>query len=445
MLKKIVLSDKDLPASYYNILADLPFAMEPPLHPATKKPVCPDDLTSIFPPNLVEQEMCGEREIPIPEEIREVYRIYRPTPLIRASSLERELKTPARIYFKHEGSSPVGSHKPNTAIAQAYYNKQAGTKRLVTETGAGQWGTALAFACRKFGMECKVYMVRVSFDQKPYRKIMMQTYGAEIHASPSPLTRTGREMLQKYPDSPGSLGIAISEAVEEAMEHDDTMYSLGSVLNHVLLHQTVIGLEAKKQLALADEKADVIIGCHGGGSNFAGLAFPFLRDKINGADIDLIAVEPESCPTLTCGKLEYDFGDTAGMTPLMKMYTLGHDFIPPGIHAGGLRYHGAAPIVSLLREHDLIRAEALPQMDIFRAALMFARTEGIIPAPESSHAIEMAIREAIKAREEGREKVIVFNLSGHGLLDLQAYHAYLQGEIGRESDNGKNFSFGVAC
>ncbi len=445
MNKKIVLSDMQIPANYYNILADLPFALDPPLHPGTKKPISPDDLAPIFPRRLIEQEMSNKREIPIPDPIREVYSIYRPTPLIRATCLEKNLKTPARIYFKYEGASPVGSHKPNTAIAQAYYNKLEGTRRLVTETGAGQWGTALAFACQKFGMACKVYMVRVSYDQKPYRKIMMQTYGAEILPSPSPMTRAGREILKNDPKSPGSLGIAISEAVEEAMEHDDTKYSLGSVLNHVLMHQTIIGLETKKQLEIAGEKADVIIGCHGGGSNFAGLAFPFIRDKINGDDIDLIAVEPQSCPTLTAGKLEYDFGDTAGMTPLIRMYTLGHDFIPPGIHAGGLRYHGAAPLVSLLKEHGLIRAEAVPQLDIFRAALLFAKTEGIIPAPESSHAIEMTIREALKAKEEGREKVIVFNLSGHGLLDLGAYQAYLTGNIEKEADRGPDFSFGVAC
>lgn len=445
MNKKITLADKEIPASYYNILADLPFAIDPPLHPGTQKPITPDDLSPLFPKRLIEQEMSPEREIPIPDPVREVYSIYRPTPLIRATALEKSLKTPARIYFKHEGLSPVGSHKPNTAIAQAYYNRQEGTRRLVTETGAGQWGTALAFACQKFKMECKVYMVRVSYDQKPYRKIMMQTYGAKILPSPSPFTHAGREILKNDPNCPGSLGIAISEAVEEAMELADTRYSLGSVLNHVLMHQTVIGLEAKKQLELAGEKADVVIGCHGGGSNFAGLAFPFVRDKINGADIDLIAVEPRSCPTLTAGKLEYDFGDTAGMTPLIRMYTLGHEFIPPGIHAGGLRYHGAAPLVSLLLEHKLIRAEAVPQLDVFRAAMLFARTEGIIPAPESSHAIEMAIREAVKAREEGKEKVIVFNLSGHGLLDMEAFNSYMMGNIEKESDQGRNYSFGVAC
>jgi len=445
MNTKIGLSEANIPTFYYNILADLPFRLEPPLHPATRQPVSPADLAAIFPMALIEQEVSGQREIPIPEEVRNVYRLYRPTPLCRAFNLEKALRTPARIYYKYEGASPVGSHKPNTAIAQAYYNKMEGTKRLVTETGAGQWGSSLAFACRIFGMECKVYMVRVSFDQKPYRKVMMEVYGAEVHASPSPLTKTGRDILRTNPHHPGSLGIAISEAVEEAMEHEGTNYALGSVLNHVLLHQTIIGLEVKKQLEFAGEKADVIIGCHGGGSNFSGLAFPFLRDKINGAQLDLIAVEPESCPTLTKGKLEYDFGDTAGMTPLLRMYTLGHDFIPAAIHAGGLRYHGAAPIISGLLEHGLIRAEAVSQPDIFRAAVMFAQAEGIIPAPESAHAIEMTIREALKAKEEGREKTIVFNLSGHGLMDMSAYQAYLQGEMERDLSNGKSLSFGVAC
>ena len=445
MQKKIVLSDKEIPQFYYNLQADLPFSLDPPLHPGTRQPVSPEDLTAIFPRALIEQEMSGLREVPIPEDIRRVYAIYRPTPLIRATELEKALNTPARIYFKHEGASPVGSHKPNTAIAQAYYNKQEGTRRLVTETGAGQWGTALAFACRTFGMECKVYMVKVSFDQKPYRHILMQVYGADVIASPSVFTKAGRAILEKDPNCPGSLGIAISEAVEEALGRTDTKYALGSVLNHVLMHQTVIGLETKIQLGLAGETADVIIGCHGGGSNFAGLAFPFIRDKINGAKIDIIAVEPESCPTLTQGKLEYDFGDTAGMTPLLKMYTLGHDFIPPSIHAGGLRYHGAAPLVSLLKEHGLIRAEAVSESSIFRSAVLFAQAEGYIPAPESAHAVDMAIREALKAREEAKEKVIVFNLSGHGLLDMQSYQAYLMGNVAEDASDDRNRSFGIAC
>ncbi len=448
MYKKIVLSDGDIPTYYYNLMADLPFALDPPLHPGTKQPISPDDLAAIFPRALIEQEVSPQREIPIPEEVREVYRIYRPTPLIRATSLEQALKTPARIYFKHEGTSPVGSHKPNTAIAQAYYNKMEGTRRLVTETGAGQWGSSLAFACQKFEMECKVYMVRISFDQKPYRKIMMQLYGAEVLPSPSPATNAGKEALRRDPKTPGSLGIAISEAIEEAAGDKYAKYSLGSVLNHVLLHQTIIGQETKKQLELVGEKPDIIIGCHGGGSNFAGLAFPFIRDRLHGSDIEFIAVEPESCPTLTKGKLDYDFGDTAGTTPLMKMYTLGHDFIPPGIHAGGLRYHGAAPLISALVEHGIVRAEALPQNDIFRAAELFARTEGIIPAPESSHAISSAIHEALRARDEGRQKVIVFNLSGHGHFDMSAYQAYLEGSLEngrRESADGDKMSFGVAC
>ncbi len=448
MYKKVVMSDNDIPGSYYNILPDLPFPLDPPLHPGTRQPIGPDELGTIFPRALIEQEVSAEREIPIPDEVREVYRIYRPTPLIRALNLEKALKTPARIYYKNEGSSPVGSHKPNTAIAQAYYNKLEGTRRLVTETGAGQWGSSLAFACQKFGMGCKVYMVRISYQQKPYRKVMMQLYGADVLPSPSMATNAGKAALRNDPNNPGSLGIAISEAIEEAMGNDDTKYSLGSVLNHVLLHQTVIGLEAKQQLGMIGEKPDVIIGCHGGGSNFSGLAFPFIRDKMHGSNIDFIAVEPESCPTLTKGKFDYDFGDTAGMTPLMKMYTLGHEFIPPGIHAGGLRYHGAAPIISGLVEHGIVRAVALPQADIFDAAALFARTEGIIPAPESSHAIEMTIREAVKAREEGTQKVIVFNLSGHGHFDMSAYQAYLEGTLDeekRQSSNGENRSFGVAC
>jgi tryptophan synthase beta chain len=434
MSKMIFMTQADIPRQYYNLAADLPFSLDPPLHPGTGQPITPADLAAIFPMALIEQEMSSQREIPIPEEILEIYALYRPTPLIRASELEKLLGTPARIYFKYEGASPVGSHKPNTAIAQAYYNKKEGTKRLVTETGAGQWGSSLAFACQKFGMECKVFMVRVSFDQKPYRKAMMMVYGATVLASPSPTTNAGRQILAQDPHSPGSLGIAISEAVEEAAGRDDTKYALGSVLNHVLLHQTIIGQETKRQLEIAGEKADVVIGCHGGGSNFGGLAFPFVRDKINGAKIDIVAVEPLSCPTLTRGRLEYDFGDTIGMTPLIRMYTLGHQFMPPGIHAGGLRYHGASPLVSKLLEHGLIRAEALPQNDIFKGAVMFAQAEGIIPAPESAHAVELAIREAVKAKEEGKAKVIVFNLSGHGLLDMQAYQDFCDGKLEQEPE-----------
>ena len=435
MERKILLREDQIPRYYYNILADLPFQPSPPLNPATKQPMGPDDLAVIFPMALIEQEVSTQPEIPVPEEVMETYLMYRPTPLYRATMLEKMLNTPARIYYKYEGVSPVGSHKANTALAQAYYNKKEGTKRLVTETGAGQWGTALSFACNKFGLECLVYMVKVSYHQKPYRKVMMQTYGATIHPSPSPTTEFGKKLLAENPDNPGSLGIAISEAIEVAVGDPNTKYSLGSVLNHVLLHQTVIGQEAKEQLKLAGEKKpDVVIGCHGGGSNFSGLSFPFVRDKINGEDIDIVAVEPISCPSLTRGKLDYDFGDTAGMTPLIRMYTLGHEFMPPSIHAGGLRYHGAAPLVSLLLEHNLIRAAALSQLDVFRGAVQFAQAEGIIPAPESAHAVEMAIQEAIKAREEGKEKVILFNLSGHGLLDLSAYDDFLAGRLKPEDE-----------
>ncbi|MBN2365291.1 MAG: TrpB-like pyridoxal phosphate-dependent enzyme, partial [Calditrichaeota bacterium] len=395
--------------------------------------ISPEDMSAIFPMNLIEQEMSPQREIPIPDAVREAYAIYRPSPLIRARQLEKALQTPARVYYKYEGVSPTGSHKPNTAIPQAYYNKQAGTRKLTTETGAGQWGSSLAYACHLFGMECTVFMVKVSYQQKPYRKTMMNLFGAEIYASPSDRTEAGRKILAKDPDCPGSLGIAISEAIETALQAEDAKYSLGSVLNHVLLHQTVIGLEAKQQFELANDYPDVVIGCHGGGSNFSGLALPFVRDKINGKDIDILAVEPESCPTLTQGKIEYNFGDTAGLTPLMKMYTLGHDFIPPSIHAGGLRYHGAAPIVSALLENGLIRAEAIGQMEIFKGALMFAQAEGIIPAPESSHAVQAAIQQALLAKEEGTDRTIVFNLSGHGLLDLSAYEAYLNGQLREEN------------
>ncbi len=429
MKRQILLDENQIPTHYYNIVSDLPFPIAPPLHPATRQPISLEDMLPLFPRTLIEQEMSAEREIPIPAPVREAYAVYRPTPLIRATRLEQALQTPARIYYKYEGVSPTGSHKLNTAIAQAYYNKLEGTRRLITETGAGQWGSSLAYASHLFGIECTVYMVKVSYDQKPYRKTMMNLFGAEVFPSPSSRTEAGRRVLQDDPDCPGSLGIAISEAIEEAVQDEFTKYSLGSVLNHVLLHQTVIGQEVKMQLALVDDYPDVILGCHGGGSNFSGLAFPFIRDKINGREIEIIAVEPSACPTLTRGKLEYDFGDTAGMTPLMKMYTLGHDFIPPSIHAGGLRYHGAAPLVSALLENGLISAVALDQKGIFDGALLFARTEGIIPAPESSHAVQAAIQQGVRAREEGKEKTIVFNLSGHGLLDLSAYEAYLSGSI----------------
>jgi tryptophan synthase beta chain len=429
---KILLKEDQIPSHFYNILADLPFQLDPPLHPGTRQPISPDDMSAIFPMSLIEQEMSPQREIPIPEKVREAFAQYRPTPLIRAHCLEQALQTPARIYYKYEGVSPTGSHKPNTAIAQAYYNKLEGTRKLSTETGAGQWGSALAYACNLFEMECIVFMVKVSFQQKPYRKTVMNLYGAEIYSSPSDRTEAGRKILSKDPECPGSLGIAISEAIETALQDPKTKYSLGSVLNHVLLHQTVIGQETIKQFELVDDYPDVVIGCHGGGSNFAGLALPFVRDKINGREIELIAVEPASCPTLTQGKVEYDFGDTAGFTPLMKMYTLGHDFIPPSIHAGGLRYHGAAPIVSALLQHNLISARSIGQLDIFRGALQFARSEGIIPAPESAHAVQEAIRQALQAKEEGTEKTVIFNLSGHGLLDLSAYEAYLNGQLESE-------------
>ena len=420
-MKKIYLSEEEIPEYYYNIAPELPFPLQPPLHPGTKQPIGPDDMAAIFPMSLIEQEMSPQSEIKIPDAVREAYAVYRPSPLIRATGLEKALDTPAKIYYKNEGVSPTGSHKPNTAIAQAYYNKEAGTKRIITETGAGQWGSSLAYACQLFGMECVVYMVRISYDQKPYRKTMINLFGGDIYPSPSDRTESGKKILAKDKDCPGSLGIAISEAIEEALQNESSKYSLGSVLNHVLLHQTIIGLEALKQFEKIGDYPDVIVGCHGGGSNFAGISFPFLRDKINGKEIDVIAVEPESCPTLTKGKMEYDFGDEAGFTPLMEMYTLGHEFIPPVIHAGGLRYHGAAPLVSALLKENLISAKALSQDEIFEGARLFLQTEGIIPAPESSHAVQGAILEALKAKEEGKEKTILFNLSGHGLLDLSAY------------------------
>ncbi|MEE9418031.1 MAG: TrpB-like pyridoxal phosphate-dependent enzyme [Desulfatiglandaceae bacterium] len=428
-VKKIFLPESELPRQWYNVLPDLPTPMEPPLHPGTGQPVGPDDLAPIFPMALIEQEVSQERYIDIPEEVLEQYLLWRPTPLYRAYSLEKYLDTPARIYFKNEGVSPPGSHKPNTAMAQAYYNKIAGTKRITTETGAGQWGSALAFCCAIFGLECKVYMVKISYDQKPYRRMMMETWGANCVASPSTETKAGQKILEQDPDSPGSLGIAISEAVEAAVTGENSKYSLGSVLNHVLLHQTVNGLECQKQMAIAGDYPDVIIGCAGGGSNFAGHALPFVRDKINGKDIDIIAVEPTSCPTMTRGPFAYDFGDTVQMTPFLPMYTLGHTFIPEPIHAGGLRYHGMAPIVSQLVMSNIVRPVAVPQLETFQAGVTFARTEGFISAPETDHAVAIVIREAIKAKEEGKEKVILFNWSGHGLVDMAAYEAYLSGQL----------------
>jgi len=426
---KIVLPESEIPRQWYNIVADLPTPPRPPLHPVTKQPLRPEDLAPLFPTALIEQEASGQRWVDIPEEILNIYRLWRPTPLYRARRLEEALGTPAKIYYKYEGVSPAGSHKPNTAVVQAYYNKREGVRRLATETGAGQWGSALSLACRLFGLECTVYMVKISYQQKPYRRLLMQVWGAEVIASPSDRTEAGRRILAENPESLGSLGIAISEAVEDAATHDDTKYALGSVLNHVLLHQTVIGLEAKKQLALVGDYPDVVIGCHGGGSNFGGLAFPFVADRIAGRDVRAIAVEPAACPSLTRGPAAYDFGDTAQMTPLLYMNTLGHRFMPPGIHAGGLRYHGAAPLVSHAYELGLIEARAYPQRSVFEAAVQFARTEGILPAPESAHAVRAAIDEALKAKEEGKPRTILFGLSGHGHFDLAAYDAYLSGQL----------------
>lgn len=426
---KVLLSEKDMPRAWYNIQADLSEPLAPPLHPGTKQPVTPDDLAPLFPNSLIEQEVSQERWIAIPEEILDIYRLWRPTPLFRARRLEEMLGTPARIYYKYEGTSPAGSHKPNTAVAQAYYNKQEGVRRLSTETGAGQWGSALSFACSMFGLECTVYMVKVSYEQKPYRRSMMHVWGSEVIASPSDRTEAGRKILQAEPDSLGSLGIAISEAVEDAATHDDCKYALGSVLNHVLLHQTIIGLEAKKQMELVGEYPDVIYASHGGGSNFAGLTFPFLADKFAGKDVRAVAVEPSACPSLTRGHYTYDFGDAVGMTPLMRMHTLGHTFMPPGIHAGGLRYHAAAPLVSHLLNAGMIEAEAYGQVAIFEAASRFSKAEGIIPAPESAHAICAAIDEALRCKETGESKVILFGLSGHGHFDLGAYDRFFAGEL----------------
>ncbi len=427
---KYVLQESELPREWYNIIPDLPSPPPPPLHPGTKEPIGPDALAPLFPMALIMQEVSGDRHIAIPEPVLDVYRLWRPTPLYRARRLEKDLGTPAKIYYKYEGVSPAGSHKPNTAVPQAYYNAQEGIRKLTTETGAGQWGTALSFACALFGIDLEVWMVRSSYDQKPYRKILMETYGATVHASPSDVTSAGRAVLAANPDSTGSLGIAISEAVEIAGSNDDTRYSLGSVLNHVLMHQTVIGEEAIKQLAEAGDTPDVIVGCTGGGSNFGGLAFPFLREKLAGRMNPVIrAVEPAACPSLTRGRYAYDFGDTAGFTPLLKMHTLGHDFIPDPIHAGGLRYHGMSPLLSHIYELGLIEAVAKPQSECFAAGLRFARTEGIVPAPEPTHAVAACIEEALRCKETGEEKVILTALCGHGFLDLQAYSDYMSGEM----------------
>ena len=427
---KFVLDEDRIPRAWYNIAADLPVPLPPPLHPGTGLPLGPADLEPLFPMALILQEVSTDREIGIPDPVREAYQLYRPSPLIRAHRLEKVLDTPAHIYFKYEGVSPAGSHKPNTALAQAFYNKEAGVARLATETGAGQWGSALAFAGAVFGLEVKVYMVRASYDQKPYRRMLMRTYGASVVPSPSPDTSYGRRVLAETPDSPGSLGMAISEAVEDAATRDDTKYSLGSVLNHVALHQTVIGLEALEQMAMAGEEPDVIIACAGGGSNFAGLTFPFLGRKLRGeADYRVIAAEPEAAPSLTRGVYAYDFGDTGRMAPIVKMHTLGSDFIPEPIHAGGLRYHGMSPLVSLLKEEGVIDAVSVHQRACFEAGVQFTRAEGILPAPESTHAIKVVVDEALAAREAGEARVILFNLSGHGHFDLSSYERYLQGAL----------------
>ncbi|TMA24588.1 MAG: TrpB-like pyridoxal phosphate-dependent enzyme [Deltaproteobacteria bacterium] len=426
---KYLLREDQIPRHWYNILADLKSPPAPVLHPGTKKPVTPQDLAPLFPMSIIEQEMSAQREVPIPDEVRHALALWRPSPLYRAERFEKAIGTRSHVYYKYEGVSPPGSHKPNTAVAQAYYNAKEGVKRMATETGAGQWGSALAFAGALFGLKVTVYMVRISFEQKPYRRSMMHAWGAEVFPSPTDRTNAGRSILAKDPRSNGSLGIAISEAVEDAATHDDTKYSLGSVLNHVLLHQTVIGQEAQEQMKMAGEYPDVVIACHGGGSNFSGIALPFARDKINGKKVRLVASEPTSCPSLTKGVYTFDFGDTVGMTPLVKMHTLGHDFMPPGIHAGGLRYHGAAPLVSKLLDEGLIEAVAYPQRACFEAAVTFSRSEGIIPAPESSHAIKATVEEARKADAEGRTRVILFNLSGHGHFDLAAYDQYFAGKL----------------
>lgn len=428
--KKIMLSESEMPRQWYNIVADMTTKPMPMLHPGTKENLKPEDMEALFAKGLVEQEFTTERYVDIPDEVRELYKIYRPTPLVRASGLEKALDTPAKIYFKNESVSPVGSHKLNSAIPQAYFNKIQGIKHITTETGAGQWGSAMSIACKHFGLDLQVYMVKVSYEQKPYRKFVMNTYGAEVIPSPSNRTEAGRAMLKANPNSSGSLGGAISEAVEVAMTQPDTRYTLGSVLNHVILHQSIIGLEAEKQMEMTEDYPDIVIGCFGGGSNFCGISFPFLRHNlVDGKKTRFIAAEPASCPKLTRGKFEYDFGDQIGMTPLIQMYTLGHDFQPASIHAGGLRYHGAGAIVSQLQRDGLIEAVDISQSETFEAGILFSQAEGIIPAPESTHAIAVAIREALRAKEEGTEKVILFNLSGHGLIDMAAYDQYLSGKL----------------
>ncbi|MGF7214691.1 tryptophan synthase beta chain [Spirosoma lacussanchae] len=428
--KKFILAESDIPEQWYNIVADMPNKPLPPLHPGTKEPIGPDMLAPLFPMELIKQEVTSEKWVPIPEEVREIYKIWRPTPLYRATGLEKLLDTPAKIYYKYEGVSPAGSHKPNTAVPQAFYNKQEGVTKITTETGAGQWGSALSFACQHFGIECEVYMVRASYNGKPYRKMMMNTWGASVYPSPSDRTNAGRSILAQDANSPGSLGIAISEAVEMALHDEHTKYALGSVLNHVLMHQTVIGLECIRQLEQAGDFPDIVVAPFGGGSNFAGIGFPFLRYNLEeGKNIRCIAAEPASCPKLTRGVFRYDLGDTVGMTPLLPMYTLGHNFIPAPIHAGGLRYHGAGAIVSQLLRDGLIEAQSFNQLECFDAGIKFARTEGIIPAPEANHAIATVIREALIAKEEGTPKTILFNLCGHGHFDMSAYEQFLSGKL----------------
>ena len=430
MKRKFLLEEKDIPENWYNIIADMPNKPLPPLHPATKEPIGPDALAPLFPMELIKQEVTTDKYVPIPDEVRNIYSIWRPTPLYRAHNLEKVLDTPAKIYYKYEGTSPTGSHKPNTAVPQAYYNKMEGVKKITTETGAGQWGSALSFACQHFGIDCEVFMVKLSFDHKPYRKVMMNTWGAKVHPSPSAATEIGKKILADHPDTTGSLGIAISEAIESAVHNDTTKYALGSVLNHVKLHQTIVGQEAIKQMEMAGDMPDVVIAPFGGGSNFAGLSFPFLRLNFDeGKSIRCIASEPASCPKLTKGVFRYDFGDTAGMTPLLPMYTLGHDFVPAPIHAGGLRYHGAGVIVSQLLKDKLIEAVAHDNLEVFEAGVTFARAEGIIPAPEATHGIATAIAEAERCKREGKSETILFNLCGHGNFDMKAYQDYFDGKI----------------
>jgi tryptophan synthase beta chain len=442
---KYLLEESDIPTHWYNVMADLPSPPAPPLHPGTGKPIGPADLAPLFPMALIEQEVSGAREVAIPDEVREIYKKWRPSPLYRARSLEKALDTPARIYYKYEGVSPAGSHKPNTAVAQAYYNKKEGVKRLATETGAGQWGSALAFAGAVFGLEVDVYMVKVSFQQKPYRKALMESYGARCVASPSSETESGKAILAKNPNSTGSLGIAISEAVEVAAKRDDTKYALGSVLNHVLMHQTVVGQEAMRQCEMAGDDPDVVVGCTGGGSNFAGIAFPFLGRQLRGGrKRRIVAIEPAACPSLTRGRFAYDFGDTGHLTPLVKMHTLGSTFIPPGFHAGGLRYHGMAPLVSHVLDLGLIEARAYHQTECFAAGIQFARTEGIVPAPEANHAVKGAIDEALRCKRDGRKEVILFNLCGHGHFDMQAYADYFAGKLADQAYDENELAMALA-